>query len=187
MSRFGASKFRNAQAYIPSREEWYRGELPPTASSKSTTATATSFSSEIKCNREWIVTATPAGELSWRKVGDLAGKAGTMKVGGIGDWDLSALEDGLVVIGGTDGVVSHLVSARSWATICPWLIACRILVPNHPEREQRSILRHCQRAGEHMRQHCQILSRHRQQLLFRSLMCSGRSRHIRVLRSNTCF
>jgi len=32
-----------------------------------------------------------------------------MKVGNVGDWDLSGLEDESLVIGGTDGTVSPLI------------------------------------------------------------------------------
>jgi hypothetical protein len=35
------------------------------------------------------------------------GEVGSMKVGAVGDWDLSGLEDETVVVGGTDGNVRH--------------------------------------------------------------------------------
>lgn len=111
-SRFGASKFRNAQPYIPNREEWYRTNLP--SSSSSTSSPTSTFSSEIKTNREWIVTLSPAGELSYRGY-DVTFKdgVGVLKIGsggGVGDWDLSRLEGGTLAIGGLDGSVSDVTS-----------------------------------------------------------------------------
>jgi hypothetical protein len=50
------------------------------------------------------VTVTPSGDMSWR--GYREGPVGTMKVGNVGDWALSGLEDEALVIGGTDGNVS---------------------------------------------------------------------------------
>ena len=114
-ARFGASKFRNAVPHIPSRDEWYRGGLPPTSASNSTASTTSTFSSELKANREWIVTLSPAGGLSYRGYEEV-GKDGQVGVvnglgggGGVGDWDLSRLEDGMLVIGGLDGTVSREV------------------------------------------------------------------------------
>ncbi|OXB39193.1 actin cross-linking [Cryptococcus neoformans] len=105
-SRFGASKYRNAVPNIPHREEWYRSALPPASATSTTSSAVTTFSSEIKTNREWIVTVTQAGDLSYRLY---HGDSISLKVGsggGVGDWDLSRLEDGLLVIGGLDGAVS---------------------------------------------------------------------------------
>lgn len=105
-SRFGASKYRNAVPNIPHREEWYRSALPPASATSTTSSAVTTFSSEIKTNREWIVTVTQAGDLSYRLY---HGDSISLKVGsggGVGDWDLSRLEDGLLVIGGLDGTVS---------------------------------------------------------------------------------
>jgi len=112
-ARFGASKFRNAVRHIPPREEWYRGALPPAISSSSISSSTSTFSSEVKTNREWVVTLSPAGELSYRGYEALAGqeKVGVVKGlgggGGVGDWDLSKLEDGSIAVGGLDGSVSH--------------------------------------------------------------------------------
>ncbi|ORY22755.1 putative actin cross-linking [Naematelia encephala] len=115
-SRFGASKFRNAVPHIPGREEWYRGKLPVTASSSA--SPLSTFSSEIKTNREWIVTLTPTGDLSYRRYTSHSGseEVGTAKVGsggGVGDWDLSRLEDGTVAVGGLDGSVSIIIYGKS--------------------------------------------------------------------------
>lgn len=52
------------------------------------------------------MTVSPGGDVSWRGYGRGEGAVGTMKVGPVGDWDLSVLEDGILVIGGTDGNVS---------------------------------------------------------------------------------
>ena len=105
LSRFGASKYRNATLHIPAKEEWYRSNLPPTGSSGSTTST---FSSEVKTNREFVVTLAPSGDLSWRgyKSGDEVGKA---KVGSgtVSDWSLGKLEGGALAVGGVDGTVSR--------------------------------------------------------------------------------
>lgn len=49
------------------------------------------------------MTVTPNGDVSWRTYGE--GPVGTMKVGAVGDWDLSGLEDETLVIGGVDGTV----------------------------------------------------------------------------------
>lgn len=49
------------------------------------------------------MTVTPNGDVSWRTYGE--GSVGTMKVGAVGDWDLSGLEDETLVIGGVDGTV----------------------------------------------------------------------------------
>jgi len=49
------------------------------------------------------VTVTPNGDVSWRTYGEVS--VGTMKVGAVGDWDLSGLEDETLVIGGIDGTV----------------------------------------------------------------------------------
>nr|XP_019042887.1 actin cross-linking [Kwoniella bestiolae CBS 10118]OCF21817.1 actin cross-linking [Kwoniella bestiolae CBS 10118] len=107
-SKFGASKYRNSISSIPPREEFYRSHLPSQNSSSS--SNLSTFSGEVKSNREWIVTVTAAGDLSYRKYGTYTGEeAGVEKVGkggGIGDWDLSRLEDDTVVIGGLDGTIS---------------------------------------------------------------------------------
>ena len=59
------------------------------------------------------MTVAPSGDVSWRGYsGDLVG---TMKVGNVGDWDLSGLEDESLVIGGTDGSVSRCFGRSS----CP--------------------------------------------------------------------
>jgi hypothetical protein len=72
-------------------------------------------------NREWIVTLSPAGELSYRGY-DAIGTGDGARVlrglgggGGVGDWDLSRLEGGLVAVGGLDGSVSPVAAqaARS--------------------------------------------------------------------------
>lgn len=105
-ARFGASKFRNAVPFVPGREDWYRGNLPSASTSTTTSSSISTFSSEVKANRKWIVTVSPGGDVSWRGYGRGEGAVGTMKVGPVGDWDLSVLEDGILVIGGTDGNVS---------------------------------------------------------------------------------
>ncbi|WVQ70262.1 uncharacterized protein L199_008488 [Kwoniella botswanensis] len=114
-SRFGASKYRNSLASVPPREEFYRSHLPPSTGSSS--SNLSTFSGEIKSSREWIVTVTPAGDLSCRKYGDHSGeKASIEKVGkggGVGDWDLSRLEDDKVVIGGLDGSISVYTLSES--------------------------------------------------------------------------
>ncbi|KAK8869948.1 hypothetical protein IAR55_000517 [Kwoniella newhampshirensis] len=105
-SRFGGSKYRNAVPHVPPREEWYRNSLPPASSSTTTSSSLSTFSSEVKTNREWIVTVTQSGDLSFR---GYEGGVGTLKVGsggGVGDWDLGALEGGLIAVGGLDGAVS---------------------------------------------------------------------------------
>lgn len=95
--------------YLVVREEWYRTSLPP---SSSTTSSATSsFSSEIKTDRQLLVTLTPGGDLSWRKYDAFGSGAivGSGKVGGggaVGDWDLGKVEGGEIVIGALDGTVS---------------------------------------------------------------------------------
>ena len=60
------------------------------------------------------MTVTPSGEISWRGYGYTSAPAdeerarvGSMKVGNVGDWDLSRLEDETLVTGGTDGIVSR--------------------------------------------------------------------------------
>ncbi|KAK4689936.1 coronin-7, partial [Tremellales sp. Uapishka_1] len=117
-SRFGASKYRNSILFTPPRTEWNRTSLPSTASSTSTSALST-FSSEIKANREYVVTLTPGGELSCRRYGTLGSGDGVEVVkslggGPVGDWDLSKLEDGLMVVGGVDGRISvHDISSPS--------------------------------------------------------------------------
>ncbi|OCF72031.1 actin cross-linking [Kwoniella mangroviensis CBS 8886] len=107
-SRFGASKYRNSVASVPPREEFYRSHLPSSTGSNS--SNLSTFSGEIKSNREWIVTVTPAGDLSCRKYGDHSGENAKVekvgKGGGVGDWDLSKLEDDQLVIGGLDGSIS---------------------------------------------------------------------------------
>lgn len=110
-SRFGASKFRNSIPHIPGREEWYRSGLA--ASSSSTTSATSSFSSEIKTDRQLVVTVTPSGDISWRGYEAVGGQAvfGSGKVGGgggVGDWDLGKVEGGELIIGGLDGSVSHI-------------------------------------------------------------------------------
>lgn len=103
-ARFGASKFRNATSSATPTETWYRTSLPATSSAQFTSSSSLStFSSEIKTNRRWIVTVTPSGDVSWRSYSE--GPVGTMKVGPVGDWDLSRLEDECLAIGGTDGNV----------------------------------------------------------------------------------
>jgi hypothetical protein len=118
-ARFGASKFRNATSSATPTESWYRSNLPATASSTSTSSSLSTFSSEIKTNRRWIVTVTPSGDMSWR--GYSEGPVGTMKFGNVGDWDLSRLEDESLVIGGTDGNVSPLIwpkfMSKGWRLI----------------------------------------------------------------------
>lgn len=52
------------------------------------------------------MTVSSGGDVSWRLYGHNDGTVGTIKVGPVGDWDLSTLEDGTLVIGGTDGHVS---------------------------------------------------------------------------------
>lgn len=110
-SRFTTSKFRNAQLHPSSRAEVLRGHLPFSASAASTTGVAanSTFSSEIKTNTDWIVTVSPAGDVSFRS-GSFGDVTGTAKAGssGVGDWDLSTLNDGVVAIGGLDGRVSAL-------------------------------------------------------------------------------
>jgi hypothetical protein len=53
-----------------------------------------------------MVTVSLGGDVSWRGYETGQGEVGLMKVGPVGDWDLSTLEDGLLVIGGADGTVS---------------------------------------------------------------------------------
>ncbi|WVR05042.1 hypothetical protein IAU60_002054 [Kwoniella sp. DSM 27419] len=122
-SRFGASKYRNAVPYIPPREEFYRSSLPPFSSASSTSSNVSTFSSEIKTSREWIVTVSQAGDMSYR---GYEGEAGVIKVGsggGVGDWDLSRLEDGLAAIGGLDGGVSvYALPALSATPTTPSLV-----------------------------------------------------------------
>lgn len=108
LARFGASKFRNAILHVPGRETWYRGDLPPGGSSGSSASATSTFSSEIKTNREWIVTLTQGGDLSYRRY-DAEGNdvvKGSAKVGQVGDWDLSRLEGGHLAVGSVDGAVS---------------------------------------------------------------------------------
>ncbi|WVQ98469.1 hypothetical protein IAU59_005595 [Kwoniella sp. CBS 9459] len=131
-SRFGASKYRNAVPYIPPREEFYRHSLPPFAlSSSNTTSTAIStFSSEIKTTREWIITLTAAGELSYRGYAE-GSQVGTTRVGsggGVGDWDVSALEDGLIAVGGLDGAIT-VYALPSDATPASELTSIRTIAP----------------------------------------------------------
>ena len=116
-TRFGASKFRNAVPHMPPRDEWYRQALPAAASTSITSSSASTFSSEVKSSRVWVVTLSPAGELSYRG-NDAAGEIGHVsKVkglgggGGVGDWDLSRLEGGLLAVGGLDGSVGSFWSA----------------------------------------------------------------------------
>ena len=109
-ARFGASKFRNAVPHIPPREHWYRDAL--TSSSSLTTSSLTStISSEVKTNRNWIVTLSPTGDLSYRAYDRFGGNESVRIVkgigggGGVGDWDLDRLEGGLLAVGGLDGSV----------------------------------------------------------------------------------
>ena len=107
MSRFGASKFRNAIPAIPPREEWYRSTLP--SGGTSTNLQTSTFSSEVKANHLYIVTVTPSGGVTWRGYGKAASedaKSGTVGAGTVGDWDLSQVGGGSVVVGGADGSVS---------------------------------------------------------------------------------
>ncbi|KIR37980.1 actin cross-linking [Cryptococcus deuterogattii 99/473] len=120
-SRFGASKYRNAVPSIPHRDGWYRAGLPSASATSNTSSAVTTFSSEIKTNREWIVTLTQAGDLSYRPY---HGDSISLKVGsggGVGDWDLSRCEDGLLVVGGLDGAVSayQLPSASAPRDLTP--------------------------------------------------------------------
>lgn len=127
-ARFGASKFRNAVTYVPPREEWYRDDLPATSSSSSTSSSASTFSSEIKTNREWIVTLSPSGELSYRgyEASKPEGRTCVVKGlgagGGVGDWDLSRLEGGVLAIGGLDGSVGQFDSVILQLTVHEILI-----------------------------------------------------------------
>ncbi|WRT66968.1 uncharacterized protein IL334_003933 [Kwoniella shivajii] len=104
-SRFGASKYRNSLPHIPPREEFYRSQLPPFSASQSNSSTTTTFSSEIKTNREWIVILTANGDLSYRGYTGDAGVEKVGKGGGVGDWDLSRLEDNVIAVGGLDGSI----------------------------------------------------------------------------------
>lgn len=101
MSRFGASKYRNAVASAPAREEWYRSSL--VLSGSTTNLQTSTFSSEVKANHRHIVTVNPSGDASWRTY---TGESGSGRVGNAGDWDLSGLDEGQVVVGGSDGSVS---------------------------------------------------------------------------------
>lgn len=128
-SRFGASKFRNATPVIPGRDEWYRTHLPQASSSNSTSSSTSTFSSEVKSSRRWIITISPSGEVSWRRYSSTSGKegeAGSMKVGSVGDWDISGLEDETLVVGGTDGTVS------------PYLVSCVSSHRQDPENHHQS-------------------------------------------------
>jgi hypothetical protein len=95
---------QRAVVNIPAREAWSR---EANSNSRSSTASTSSFSSEIKANRQYVVTLNSAGDLSWRSsLGGL--EVGSAKVGsggGVGDWDLSALSGGLLAVGGLDGSV----------------------------------------------------------------------------------
>ncbi|ODN89162.1 actin cross-linking [Cryptococcus wingfieldii CBS 7118] len=116
-ARFGASKYRNAAPAIPPPATWYRGDLPPLTPSAPTT-----FTSEIKTTREYIITVAPTGELSLR---GYAGQAASIKVGsggGVGDWDVSRLEDALLAVGGLDGAVSVYVLPAPPSTTQPSLL-----------------------------------------------------------------
>lgn len=123
MSRFGASKFRNAIPAVPPQTEWYRSALPSGASS-SNLQTST-FSSEVKANHFHIVTLASNGDASWRGYSsagaeDVAADAGTspgtgsgkLGSGMIGDWDVSQVGSGDVVVGCADGSVGPV-------TFCP--------------------------------------------------------------------
>jgi hypothetical protein len=86
---------------------WYRTNLPAASTSNPT------FSSQIKTTYEWIVTLTPTGELSlraYRSNGDkgVVTMRGLGGGGGVGDWDVSQMEDGTLVVGGLDGSVRQL-------------------------------------------------------------------------------
>ncbi|ODN73525.1 hypothetical protein L202_08026, partial [Cryptococcus amylolentus CBS 6039] len=120
-ARFGASKYRNAVPQIPHNDTWYRGHLPP-LNRDTTASAATTFTSEIKTTREWIVTVAPTGELSLR---GYAGEAVSIKVGsggGVGDWDVSRFEDGLLAVGGLGGAVSVYVLPAPPSTTQPSLL-----------------------------------------------------------------
>lgn len=59
------------------------------------------------------MTVSPSGELSLRGYGSHASEGvlvmrGLGGGGGVGDWDVSQLEDGALVIGGIDGSVSYI-------------------------------------------------------------------------------
>lgn len=106
-AKFGATKFRNAIAGIPAREEWYRSALPAADAAPANTS---SYSSVIKTNREWIVTLAPNGDCSVRAYnapGESGKPAWSGKLGGVADWDISPLEDGGFVAAHTDGTVSQ--------------------------------------------------------------------------------
>ncbi|ORX39705.1 putative actin cross-linking [Kockovaella imperatae] len=106
-SRFGASKYRNAVPHVPHKDEWYRSSLPVSSTSTSPTST---FSSEIKTNRHGIFTLTTSGDFSFRPYdgqhGSVKSQKGIGGGGGVGDWDVSGLESGRVIVGGLDGSVS---------------------------------------------------------------------------------
>ena len=106
--RFSTSKFRNAVPHILLREEWYRSSLP-SAPATSTSSSLSTFTSEVKTNREWILTLTSSSECSYRPY-EPAGEVRTAKVGSgsVGDWDVSRLEGGSLAVGCTDGSVSPL-------------------------------------------------------------------------------
>jgi hypothetical protein len=109
VSRFTTSKFRNAQLHPAARPELLRGQLPFSASAASTTGSAanSTFSSEIKTNYSYVVTVSPTGDLSFRAYSSgTAVGAAKVASGVVGDWDLSRLDDGLVVVGDLDGCVS---------------------------------------------------------------------------------
>ena len=132
-SRFGASKFRNTTPVIPGRDEWYRTHLPQASSSNSTSSSTSTFSSEVKSSRRWIVTVSPSGEVSWRVYSTTSGQeggVGSMKVGSVGDWDISGLEDETLVIGGTDG------------TVGPYLVPSGSLPSHSPDTGRRGSDRH---------------------------------------------
>ena len=115
VARFGASKFRNAVPYITPREEWYRDTLPVTGNNPTAASSDSTFSSQIKTNRDWIVTVASSGELSYRSY-NVTQPAVSMKGlsrGPVGDWDLSRLEDGMFALGGTDGSVSEYIPVRA--------------------------------------------------------------------------
>ncbi|WWC69610.1 uncharacterized protein I206_103553 [Kwoniella pini CBS 10737] len=106
--RFGASKYRNSLIHYPTREEYYRKDLP-----QLTIFSGNHFDNEIKSNRQWIVTLTSSGELTYREYkNDLNEEeeemVGHARVGNgsITSWDLSKLEDGTMAIGNSDGSIS---------------------------------------------------------------------------------
>jgi hypothetical protein len=111
-SRFGASKWRNATIQVSARTDWVR--QPSLATNNNSSSSIGTFNSEVKANRQYIVTLTQAGDLVWRSYENLA-ELGTAKLrsgGDVGDWDLGGLEGGQLVVGGLDGTVR--ISETRW-------------------------------------------------------------------------